>query len=63
MGNEIENKKNMQECRNCKYEVEKGIRRCEACGILNPTVTISEVVKTIAIVLAVMGVYTFITKL
>ena len=52
----------MEECRNCKAEVKKGIRRCMYCGILNPTVTIKEVMKTMAVILIVMGIYTFFQK-
>ncbi|MEA2050576.1 MAG: hypothetical protein U9O56_07585 [Campylobacterota bacterium] len=51
-----------QECRNCKAPVKKGTRRCEYCGILNPTVTIKEVLKTIFIVIVVMYIFTYFTK-
>ena len=30
----------MEECRNCKSEVKKGIGRCPYCGILNPTIKV-----------------------
>jgi len=53
---------NIEECRNCKYKVKKGIRRCPACGILNPTVKIIDVFKTIFIVIIVMTIFTYITN-
>ena len=54
--------KNNVECRNCKSDVEKSSRRCPYCGILNPTVTIKEVLSTIFIVIAVMYAFTYFTK-
>jgi hypothetical protein len=49
---------NLEECRNCKSEVPSKIRRCQYCGILNPTVTVPEILKTIFAVLVVMAIYT-----
>jgi len=51
--------KKLEECRNCKSLVEPKIRRCQYCGILNPTVKIKDVFVTIFAVLAVMGIYTY----
>ncbi len=44
-------------CRNCKSEVQNSTRRCPYCGILNPTVTISQVLKTILVVIVIMYIY------
>ena len=33
-------------CKNCKTEIRRNMRRCPYCGILNPTVTIKEIVFT-----------------
>ncbi|MEA3553612.1 MAG: hypothetical protein U9R39_04295 [Campylobacterota bacterium] len=49
---------NLSECRNCKSEVPKKARRCPYCGILNPTVTIPEILITMVGVIAVMAIYT-----
>ncbi len=49
----------MEECRNCKFEVKKGIGRCPACGILNPTVKVKDIIITMLSILVVM--YIFIT--
>ena len=46
-------------CRNCKHELESKIKRCPYCGILNPTVTIKEVFKTIFIVVGIMSIFTY----
>jgi len=48
---------NQEECRNCKSQLEKKIGRCPYCGILNPTVKVPEILKTIAIVVALMYIY------
>ena len=48
---------NLDECRNCKSEVPKKARRCPYCGILNPTVKTPEILKTIAVVIIVMFIY------
>ena len=50
---------NNVECRNCKSDVSKGSRRCKYCGILNPTVTIKEVLQTIFIIIVVMYIFTY----
>jgi RNA polymerase subunit RPABC4/transcription elongation factor Spt4 len=46
-------------CRNCKSEIQTKLRRCPYCGILNPTVTIKEILITIIGVIAVMSIYTY----
>jgi len=53
---------NLEECRNCKYKVKKGIRRCPACGILNPTVKTKDIFKTIFIVVIIMSIFTYFTN-
>ncbi|MEA3498776.1 MAG: hypothetical protein U9R16_06950 [Campylobacterota bacterium] len=53
---------NLSECRNCKSKVPKKARRCPYCGILNPTVTIPEILKTIAFVIIIMFIYTVFAK-
>jgi RNA polymerase subunit RPABC4/transcription elongation factor Spt4 len=52
----------LEDCRNCKSQIKKGIRRCPYCGILNPTVKTSEVVKTIFIILFIMGIFTYFSN-
>lgn len=49
-------------CRNCKSEVELKTRRCPYCGILNPTVKLPEILKTIFGVLVVMALFTYFTN-
>ncbi len=56
MENKIE-KDNLVSCRNCKSDVKNSTSRCPYCGILNPTVTISQVLKTTFIVIVVMYIY------
>jgi len=51
------NNDNLVECRNCKSDIKNNIRRCEYCGILNPTVQISEIVITIFIIIFIMFIY------
>ncbi len=53
---------NLVECKNCKREIKKNIRRCHYCGILNPTVTVKEVITTILVVVSIMYAYTYFTK-
>ena len=36
-----------KECRNCHSEVTKGVGRCPYCGILNPTIEIKDIFKSI----------------
>lgn len=50
---------NQKICRNCTSKVQKGIKRCPYCGILNPTLEIKEIIIGIFGVLVVMGIYTF----
>ena len=52
----------LKKCRNCKAEVVNKIRRCQYCGILNPTVQTRDVFKTIFIIMFIMGVYTYFIK-
>jgi len=52
-------KKKLEPCRNCKSEVEPKIRRCQYCGILNPTVKTKDVFITILAILCIMSVYTY----
>ena len=49
----------LEPCRNCKSEVKSKIRRCEYCGILNPTVKTKDVFITIFVILFIMSVYTY----
>ena len=49
-----------KKCRNCLYEVDKNIRRCPYCGILNPTVEIREIVITIILIISGMSIYTYL---
>jgi len=45
---------NLVECRNCKAKLKKSIRRCPYCGILNPTVTVKEVLTTTIIIVVIL---------
>lgn len=54
--------KHLVKCRNCKNDVEKKTRRCPYCGILNPTVTIKDVLITTAFVIVVMYSYVVFIK-
>ncbi len=51
---------NLKKCRNCYYEVKKGIRRCPYCGILNPTLELKEIFKIIFWILFIMALYTYL---
>jgi RNA polymerase subunit RPABC4/transcription elongation factor Spt4 len=53
------NDKKLEECRNCKSEVESKIRRCQYCGILNPTVKTKDILTTIFVIIVVMSLYTY----
>lgn len=56
-----ENKnENLLECRNCKSYIKNRSGRCPYCGILNPTVKVPEILKTIAIIVVLMMVYTIL---
>lgn len=46
-------------CRNCKSEVELKSRRCPYCGILNPTVKVPEILKTIFAIIVIMSIFTY----
>ena len=50
--------KKLEECRNCKSEVELNIKRCQYCGVLNPTVKTKDIFITIGVVIVVMWIYT-----
>lgn len=54
--------KEIKPCRNCKSEIQTKLRRCPYCGILNPTVTIKEILITIFGVILVMSIFTYFTK-
>jgi RNA polymerase subunit RPABC4/transcription elongation factor Spt4 len=49
-------------CRNCYYEVEKSIRRCPYCGILNPTLKLKDIFIGIFIIILIMSIYTYIIR-
>jgi len=49
----------IENCRNCKREVENKIRRCPYCGIMNPTVTLKDIFTGIAFVLVSTGIFTY----
>jgi RNA polymerase subunit RPABC4/transcription elongation factor Spt4 len=51
--------KKIEECRNCKSLVESKIRRCEYCGILNPTVKTKDVFVTIFAIMFIMSLYAY----
>ena len=51
--------KKLEECRNCKSLVESKTRRCQYCGILNPTVKVKDVFITIFAIIFVMSLYTY----
>ena len=51
--------KKLEPCRNCKSEVESKIRRCQYCGILNPTVKTKDVFITIFVILFIMSIYSY----
>jgi len=51
--------KKLEECRNCKSLIEPKIRRCQYCGILNPTVKTKDIFITIFAILFIMSLYTY----
>ena len=51
--------KNLEECRNCKSLLQSKIRRCQYCGILNPTVKKKDIFITIFLILFIMSLYTY----
>ncbi len=53
-------KENLKKCRNCYYEVKKGIRRCPYCGIVNPTLELKEVFVMTLGVIAVLIIYSYL---
>ena len=57
-----ENKIQKVKCRNCYYEVNKGVRRCEYCGILNPTIKVKEIFRVMFIIIVIMSLYTYVIK-
>ena len=52
-------KNQLSPCRNCKSELELKSRQCPYCGILNPTVKLPEILKTIFGVILVMSIVTY----
>lgn len=48
-------------CRNCKREIRKKLRRCPYCGILNPTVTVKEIVVTMLIMTIIFYIFAAIS--
>jgi len=50
---------NLEECRNCKSLVQSKTRRCQYCGILNPTVKTKDIFITIFAILSIMSVYSY----
>lgn len=52
-------KKKLEPCRNCKSDVESKTRRCPYCGILNPTVKVSEILVTIFAILMIMTIVSY----
>jgi len=60
---EFMSNKKQESCRNCKHELEYEIKRCPYCGILNPTISISEVLKTIFAVIVVMYTFSYILSI
>ena len=52
-------KDELKKCRNCTYDLKKGIRRCPYCGILNPTVDTKDIFKMIFIILFIMSAYSY----
>ena len=53
----MQKKIDKKKCRNCLYNVTKGIRRCPYCGILNPTIEIKEIIITIFAIVTFMFIY------
>lgn len=49
-------------CKNCKTKIRRKMRRCPYCGILNPTVTIKEIVITMVLMTIVLYALTFFVK-
>jgi len=58
----MQNNKEQKKCRNCLYEVDKNIRRCPYCGILNPTIELKEIFITIVVIVTIMSLYTLYLK-
>ncbi len=54
----MENKN--KKCRNCRSEVNKGVGRCPYCGILNPTIELKDIFKTIFWVIFIMAIVTYL---
>ncbi|WP_419770348.1 MAG: hypothetical protein ACNI3C_00720 [Candidatus Marinarcus sp.] len=53
---------NIENCRNCKREIEANVKKCPYCGILNPTIKIKDVWIGIAVVLGFMSFYMLFFK-
>ncbi len=52
----------MEQCKNCKRDIQNKIRQCPYCGILNPTVKIKDVWIGIFVVLGFMSIYMVVFK-
>jgi len=50
---------NLKKCRNCTYDLKKGIRRCPYCGILNPTLDTKDVFVMIFGIIFVMSIFSY----
>jgi RNA polymerase subunit RPABC4/transcription elongation factor Spt4 len=50
----------LEECKNCKSKVKKGVRLCPECGELNPTLRNHEIWKIIAVIFAIAAVITLV---
>ena len=49
----------LEPCRNCKSEVVSKIRRCQYCGILNPTIKTKDIFITISVIIFIMSLYSY----
>ena len=56
-------KVSLKKCRNCTYDVKKGIRKCPYCGIVNPTLELKEVFTMIFVVIFVMAIVTILVNI
>ena len=50
---------NLKKCRNCSYDLKKGIGRCPYCGTVNPTVDTKDIFKVMFIIIFVMFIYSY----
>ncbi|MCK5111092.1 MAG: hypothetical protein KAQ94_06185 [Arcobacteraceae bacterium] len=49
-----------ESCRYCKHEIIKGVRRCPYCGVLNPTLKMKDIFVTIAVIIFIMSIVTYL---